>query len=78
MGIQWIFKHSLKWSYHEDVVADILTQLDHQLEKIVVNKKLGVVWNQSVSWLWNAYEVLNNTAIAKKVCYHYFDPKTTL
>ena len=54
MGIQWIFKHSLKWSYHKDVVADILTQLDHQLEKIIVNKKLGVV------------------------CYHYFDPKTTL
>lgn len=69
VGIQRIFKHSLKRSYHEDVVADILAQIDRNLEKIVVDKKLGVVRNQSVTWLYNAYEALNDTKIVKKVRY---------
>jgi hypothetical protein len=42
VGIQRIFKHSLKCSYHEDIVNAILKQIDEGADTIEVNKKLGV------------------------------------
>jgi hypothetical protein len=67
VGIQRIFKHSLKRSYHQDVVAEILDQIDGGNETIIVEKKLGVLRDRSVGWLWDAYETLNNEQTVKKV-----------
>ena len=42
VGIQHIFKHSLKWAYYQDVKAKILDQIDKgNLEKIVVKRNLA-------------------------------------
>jgi hypothetical protein len=76
VGIQHIFKHSLKHSYHQDVVAEILEQIDNGEKSIIVEKKLGVLHDWSVGWLWDAYETLNNKETIKKVCKqtHIFGP----
>jgi len=67
VGIQRIFKHSLKRSYHQDVVAEILEQIDNGDENIIVEKKLGILRDRSVGWLWDAYGTLNNEQTVKKV-----------
>jgi hypothetical protein len=67
VGIQCIFKHSLKRSYHQDIVTEILDQIDNGDEHITVEKKLGVLQDRSVGWLWDAYETLNNAQTVKKV-----------
>lgn len=66
VGIQRVLKHSLKRSYHEDVVATILKQMDDEVD-ITINKRLGVMRDQSVSWLWKAHQTLNKPEIVKKV-----------
>jgi hypothetical protein len=38
VGIQHIFKHSLKRLYHQDVVGEILEQIDNGKESIIVDK----------------------------------------
>jgi hypothetical protein len=58
VGIQRIFKHSLKRSYHQDVVAEILEQIDNGEKSIIVEKKLGVLRDRSIGWLWDAYNRL--------------------
>jgi DDE superfamily endonuclease len=67
VGIQRVFKHSLKRSYHQDVVTEILDQIDSGNETIIVEKKLGVLRDRSVGWLWDAYETLKNEQTVKKV-----------
>lgn len=67
VGIQRIFKHSLKRSYHQDVVTDILEQIDQGKDKIVVEKRLGILRDRSVGWLWDAHQTLNNKQTIKKV-----------
>jgi hypothetical protein len=66
VGIQHIFKHSLKCSYHEDDVAVILMQINDGMDTIEVDKKLGILQDQSVSWIWKAYQTLNKPEIVKK------------
>ena len=67
VGIQRIFKHSLKRSYHQDIVAEILEQIDNGDKRIIVEKKLGVMRDRSVGWLWDAYKTLSNEHTIKKV-----------
>lgn len=67
VGIQRIFKHSLKRSYHEDVVAEILEQIEGGKDDIIAEKKIGVLRDRSVRWLWNAYQTVNNEQTVKKV-----------
>jgi hypothetical protein len=67
VGMQRIFKHSLKRSYHEDVVGVILKQIDDGADIIEIDNKLGVLRDQSVSWLWKAHQTLNRPEIVKKV-----------
>jgi len=66
-GIQRIFKHSLKRSYHEDVITAILKQMEDGMDAIRVDKRLGILRDQSVSWLWKAHQTLNKLEIVKKV-----------
>jgi hypothetical protein len=67
VGIQRIFKHSLKRSYHQDVVAEILEQIGRGEEHIVAEKRVAVLRDRSVSWLWDAHQILNNEKTVKKV-----------
>jgi hypothetical protein len=68
VGIQRIFKHSLRQSYHEDIVEEVLTQLDEGVEVIKFEKKLGILHDCTVKWIWELYGVLNDKSIIKKVC----------
>lgn len=67
VGIQRILKHSLKRSYHRDIVEDIKEQLDKGVEKVVIDRKLGQLRDSAVRWTWEAYETLNKEEIVKKV-----------
>jgi hypothetical protein len=67
VGIQRIIKHSLKQSCHCDMVDEILVQADEGKTDITVGKTIGVLHNQTVSWLWDAYTTLNDPRIVKKV-----------
>lgn len=86
VGIQRPFKHSIKRSYHEDVVSNILAQLNEGNESTNIDTRLAVLRNASTRWLWNAFQTLNNRELVKKVCklcvsitYHYsFRPLTRL
>jgi hypothetical protein len=71
VGIQRIFKHSLRRSYHEDVIEEVLTQIDNGAETIELEKKLGVLRDRTVRWMWEAYGMLNKPEIVKKVRKHY-------
>lgn len=70
VGIQRPLKHSLKRSYHEDVVNDMLEQLDNGEETLTTAKLLPVLRDRSVGWIWRAYQVLNKESIVKKVSGH--------
>jgi hypothetical protein len=48
-------------------VAEILQQIDNGDESITVEKKLGVMRDRSVGWLWDAFKTLNNEQTIKKV-----------
>jgi hypothetical protein len=67
VGIQRIFKHSLRQSFHEDVVEEVLAQIDEGVETITIEKMLGILHDRTVKWIWNAHGVLKNEQIVKKV-----------
>ncbi len=67
VGINRIYKHSLKRSYHEDVVTEILKQIDVGEKHISVMKQKGIMQDRSVAWMWNVFTTLNKTETVKKV-----------
>ncbi|KAH7917193.1 hypothetical protein BV22DRAFT_1026850 [Leucogyrophana mollusca] len=67
VGVQRPFKHSLKRSYHRDIVDEILGKIDRKDKVITVKKRIGPLRDRTVSWLWEAYQTLNNPALVKKV-----------
>lgn len=69
VGIQRILKHSLKRSYHRDVVNEVLAQLDDGKDVITIAKAVGVLRDRTVGWVWNAYNTLNHEHIVKKVSF---------
>ncbi|KAE9398748.1 hypothetical protein BT96DRAFT_821561, partial [Gymnopus androsaceus JB14] len=66
IGIQHIFKLLLKRSYHGNVVAEILQQLDKKVKTVVLAKTVEVMRDCSVTWLWKAYEAINKKEIVQK------------
>jgi hypothetical protein len=70
VGMQRIFKHSLKRSYHAEVVSDTLKQVKANVAKVEIDKRVEVWHDRSVQWLWDAYKTLNNEKIVKKVTTH--------
>lgn len=68
VGIQRPFKHSIKRSYHKDVVSNILAQMDNGDDSMHIDTRLAVLRNASTRWLWNAYRALSNRELVKKVC----------
>ncbi|KAG1724392.1 uncharacterized protein EDB91DRAFT_1032393, partial [Suillus paluster] len=59
VGVQRIFKHSLKWSYHEDIVRSISQQIDNGTENILFDKRKAVLHDLSVKWIWDGYNAVN-------------------
>ena len=66
VGIQWLFKHSIKRSYHEAVVEEMMKQIKVG-EVITIDKCLHTLCDRSTGWLWNAFNTVNNTNLVKKV-----------
>jgi hypothetical protein len=67
VGIQRPFKLSIKRSYHEDVVAEILDQLNSNASSISIDTRLPTLRDRSMRWIWNAYESIKKEALVKKV-----------
>jgi len=71
VGIQRPWKLSIKRSYHEDIVSEIVDQLKDKArtkdEPIRLDNRLGTLRDRSVKWLWNAHRTINNPSLVKKV-----------
>lgn len=65
--IQRVFKHSLKCSYHSDIVQELSEQLACKESRLVVDKWIGILWDHSVTWLWDAFTTVNKSDIVKKM-----------
>ena len=71
VAIQRPFKLSLKRSYHEDVVSEILEQYKNKenLNPIQIDTCIGTLRDRSTRWLWNAYKAISNETLVKKVIF---------
>ncbi|TFK63785.1 hypothetical protein BDN72DRAFT_775506 [Pluteus cervinus] len=69
VGIQRPFKLSIKRSYHEDVVADILEQFDEGVAVVRMDTRLPTIREKSTRWIWNAYRALSDRDLVKKVAH---------
>jgi len=67
VGIQRPFKQSIKRSYHEGIVEDMLEQIQNDLPIVPLDKRLKTVRDRSITWLWNSYNSINNKDLIKKV-----------
>ena len=67
VGIQRVFKHSLKRSYHEDIVKIMTAQIESGAEVLIFDRRRGFLRNLSVKWLWDAYQAVNKPEIVGKV-----------
>lgn len=67
VGIQHIFKHSLKQSYSEDIIIIMTAQIDNGVEELIFNKQCGFLRDLSMKWVWDTYRAVNKPEIVKKV-----------
>ena len=68
VGTQRVLKLAIRQSALKDIVDDTMQQLENGVEPgRVLFEKLAVVQDCSVSWLVNAYEVINNCELVEKV-----------
>ncbi|KAF8218820.1 hypothetical protein L208DRAFT_1346964 [Tricholoma matsutake] len=60
---QCIFKLSLKKAAHDNVVQEVMAALKAGQPplKVTVSKKIGVLRDRTIHWLWNTYNTLNKT-----------------
>lgn len=74
VGLQRIFKHSLKKSAHEDVVREVLNQLKagRAVQNIKIDTGIKVLRDRTVHWIWTAYQSLNKPHIITKVSFRPF------
>jgi hypothetical protein len=68
VGIQRPLKLSMRKSYHETIVNELLTEFDKGNTAPDLKDTLGVLRDRSVRWMWNAYKALSNKELVKKVC----------
>ena len=45
----------------------MLARIKNNEPDLAVDKRIKTIRNQSVTWLWNAYNVVNTMALVKKV-----------
>ncbi len=69
VGLQRLFKHSMKRTAHDDVVQEVLLKLKSGTppDQVTVDSKIGILRDRTVHWMWRAYSELNNPRIVKKV-----------
>jgi hypothetical protein len=73
VGINRLFKHSVRRSFHEDMVRKYLAQIDAAKEKkvqmanIKFDRKLGSLRDESVGWIWDGWQDINDPALVKQV-----------
>jgi hypothetical protein len=69
VGLQRLFKHSMKRTAHDDVVQEVMEKLRQGVlpGEVSVDTKIGVLRDRTVHWMWQAYTELNNPKIIKKV-----------
>ena len=67
VGIQRPFKHSIKRSYHESVITEMLEKIEKDSPVLTVDKSIATLRNRSVTWLWNAFNAINKPDLIKKV-----------
>jgi hypothetical protein len=67
VGIQRPLKLSIRKSYHEDIVNEFLLALNAGDSTPILKDTLRVLHDHSVRWMWNAYQVLQNKGLVKKV-----------
>jgi hypothetical protein len=66
VGIQRPFKQSLKRSYHEAVVNEVLECMAKN-KPVAIDKGIKKIRDRAPTWLWNAYKTINNPELVKKV-----------
>jgi DDE superfamily endonuclease len=67
VGIQRPLKLSMKKTYHEDIVSEVLQQIEAKSEVISIDSRVGTLRDRSMRWIWNAYKAINNKTLVKKV-----------
>jgi hypothetical protein len=69
VGVQRLFKHSMKRTAHEDVVQEVIGKLKSGTlaKEVSIDSKLSVLRDRTVHWMWRAFTELNNPAIIRKV-----------
>jgi hypothetical protein len=67
VGIQRPFKHSMKRSYHESVITEMLEKIEKDSPVLTIDKSIATLRMRSVTWLWNAYNAINKPDLIKKV-----------
>jgi hypothetical protein len=67
VGIQRPLKLSMKRTYHEDIVTEVLQQIDAKSEHINIDSRLPTLRDRSTHWIWNAYQAISNEDLVKKV-----------
>lgn len=71
VGINRPFKQSIKVSYHADLVDDFLGQMKRN-QGLEFDSRIGPLRDASVSWLWNAYQVIQKEDLIRKVCIYTY------
>lgn len=68
VGIQRLFKHSMKQTAHQDVVKEVMTKHRNGTlaEDVSIDSKLSVLRDRTVHWMWRAYQTLNTSRIVLK------------
>lgn len=67
VGIQRPLKLSVKKSYHEDVVEDLLSQANQGTSMPKLKEGIKDLRDRSPRWMWNTYKALSNEQLVKKV-----------
>lgn len=69
VGIQKILKLAIKKSAHADVVDETLVQLNQGVlpEAVIIQKTIGTLWDRSVQWMVDGFNMINRVDVVKKV-----------
>lgn len=70
VGINRPFKHAIRRSFHQDMVSEYLRKIgDAKKSGVQVNfdRKLKSLRNQSVGWMWDAWQEINDPDLVKTV-----------
>ena len=74
VGIQRPFKLSVKRSYQEDIVTEMVNQLGNEesgssrdSSALNIDTRLPVLRDKSTRWIWNAYKAVSRKELVKMV-----------